>query len=90
MLESMMGKLQSTAHTALNTVRDEAQGREAELTKLHEAQIAELQARAPSTFGAGDRALEDAKAENERLATYKPMTQSRIVDLSTRRGLNLC
>ena len=63
----MMRECQSTAQAATNTVRDEAQGRETELTKLHEAPIAELQARAPPTFGAGDRALEDAKAENEKL-----------------------
>ena len=63
----MMRELQSTARAALNTVRDEVQAREAELTKLYEAQIAELQARAPPTFGAGDRALEDAKAENDKL-----------------------
>ena len=51
----------------LQDALDKPQGREEEFIKLHEAQIAELQARAPPTFGAGDGALEDAKAENERL-----------------------
>ena len=60
-LESMMRELQSAAQAALNAAGDEAQGRERVLTKFHEAQIAELQARAPPTFGASDRALEDGR-----------------------------
>ena len=79
----MMQELQSTAHAALNTVRDEAQGREAELIKLHEDQITELQARAPPTFGAGDRSLEDAKAENERLKSDRMDIDQ---DIATKQG----